>query len=312
MITADNDRIIYRQDLYKLIGVASEMLRRWLKEGRIPTSDIAISRRTVGWGTQREHGGSLRQLRAVFDSAPIEAITPHDIARYRDARSAKVRANREITLLSHVFNMAREWGYTKNENPCRGIRKNKEKPRDFYADKEVWDAVYATASTELQDAMDLNYLTGQRPGDVLRMKNADIRQGALHVRQGKTNKFLRFLLAANEIESELSKAIARIQARPGRLTGSHLVTLPTGEPVKQWHLRTRFDTARAGAATAAETACKPDLANRIKQFQFRDIRAKSASEISDMKAASELLSHTEEDITGRVYPRVGQAVTPTR
>ena len=48
---------------------------------------------------QRENNDSLRQLRSVFDSAPIDAITPQDIARYRDARTAKVRANREITLL---------------------------------------------------------------------------------------------------------------------------------------------------------------------------------------------------------------------
>ena len=42
------------------------------------------------------------------DTAPIDAILPQHIARYRDARSAPVRANREIARLSHVFNMARE------------------------------------------------------------------------------------------------------------------------------------------------------------------------------------------------------------
>lgn len=263
-------------------------------------------------GTQRENGGSLRQLRAVFDSAPINTIAPHDIARYRDARTAKVRANREVTLLSHVFNMAREWGFMKGENPCRGVRKNKEKPRDFYADKEVWDAVYAQACIELQDAMDINYLTGQRPGDVLRMKDADIREGALHVRQGKTSKFLRIMLETGGVKSQLASVIERIQSRQGRASGSFLVTLANGAQVKQHHLRLRFDAARAAAAKAAEESNKMDLAKRIKQFQFRDIRAKSASEISDMKAASELLGHTEEEITGRVYRRIGQAVTPTR
>jgi integrase len=263
-------------------------------------------------GTQRENSGSLRQLREVFDSAPIDAVTPQFIAQYRDARTAKVRANREITLLSHIFNMAREWGYTKNENPCRGIRKNKEKPRDFYVDKEVWDAVYAVASTELQDAMDLNYLTGQRPGDVLRMKDGDIRDGALHVRQGKTNKFLRILLAPNGVESELARVIGRIQARAGRTAGGYLVTLQSGEQVNSWTMRKRFDAARAGAAERATEAGQKALATRIKEFQFRDIRAKSASEISDIKAASELLGHTEEEITDRVYRRVGQTVTPTR
>lgn len=45
----NEDRVIYRQDLYKLMGVTSETLRRWVKDGKIPSADIAISRRTVGW-----------------------------------------------------------------------------------------------------------------------------------------------------------------------------------------------------------------------------------------------------------------------
>ena len=110
--------------------------------------------------TQRDNLAMLKFLRAVFDTAPIDAITPQMIAQYRDnrkscvkgeeAKPAPVRANREITLLSHVFNMAREWGYTANQNPCQGVRKNKERPRDYYADNEVWDAVYAQACDELK------------------------------------------------------------------------------------------------------------------------------------------------------------------
>ena len=34
----------------------------------------------------------------------------------------KVRANREKTLLSHIFNKAREWGYTALQNPCQGVK----------------------------------------------------------------------------------------------------------------------------------------------------------------------------------------------
>jgi hypothetical protein len=112
----------------------------------------------------------IKQLRPMFDSAPIDSITPATIAGYRDARSAKVRANREIATLYHVFNIAREWGLTTKENPCQGVRKNKETPRDYYANDVVWDAVYKKAAQELKDAMDLAYLTGQRPADVLVMR----------------------------------------------------------------------------------------------------------------------------------------------
>jgi hypothetical protein len=59
-----------------------------------------------------------------------------------------------------------------------------------------------------------------------------------------------------------------------------------------------------------------DLAAQITAITQQDIgehiRAKSASEIVDMTAASALLGHTEKDITERVYRRIGQAVSPTR
>ena len=254
----------------------------------------------------------MSQLRPVFDSAPIDAITPQDIARYRDARSAKVRANREIALLSHVFNMAREWGYTKRENPCRGVRKNKEVPRDFYADKAVWDAVRNAGCEELQDAMDLNYLTGQRPADVLKMRDGDLKDGALQVRQGKSNKLLRIVLEHDGIKSELAKVIERIHERPHRPRTTFIVALPNGCQVKKWHLRLRFDGARKAAAELALKAGDEELASRIKAFQFRDIRARSASDIDDLGAASSLLGHSEKVITEKVYRRIGQAVKPTR
>ena len=77
------------------------------------------------------------ELRAVFDSAPIDAVTPQHIAQYRDARmtparslkngtviparKAPVAANRELALFSNIWNKAREWGYTAKTNPCAGI-----------------------------------------------------------------------------------------------------------------------------------------------------------------------------------------------
>lgn len=262
--------------------------------------------------TQKDNFEALRQLRPAFDMAPIEAITPQHIAQYRDKRSAKVRANREIALFSHIYNIAREWGYTARENPCRGVRKNKELPRDFYADRHVWDAVYSAACQELQDAMDLNYLTGQRPADVLKMKETDIREGALEVRQGKTNKKLRILLDNEDgRRTELGKLIDRIRARTRKVRSLYLIATPTGIHLNRWTLRTRFDAAREAAAQKAETIGEQVQASRIREFQFRDIRPKAASETS-LDHARRLLGHTEENITETVYRRVGEVVKPTR
>ena len=263
--------------------------------------------------TQRDNALCLKQLRLVFDTAPIDAITPQVIAQYRDKRgaTAPVRANREITLLSHVFNMAREWGYTAKENPARGIRKNKEKPRAYYAADDVWAAVYGVACDELKDAMDLNYLTGQRPADVLKMRLADIKDGALEVQQNKTGKKLRILMAENGISTQLGALVDRIRNRPRKIASLYLIATPSGNRLTQTMLRIRFEAARTAAAKAADEAEQADLAARIRAFQFRDIRPKAASE-TDLVHASKLLGHTDKQITRTVYQRVGETVLPTK
>ena len=262
--------------------------------------------------TQRDNLGGLKFLRKVFDQAPIDSITPQHVAQYRDQRgkAAPVRANREITLLSHIFNMAREWGYTAKENPVKGVRKNKETPRDFYADDTIWKEVYGHACDELKDAMDLSYLTGQRPGDVLKMRLTDIKDGALEVKQNKTAKKLRILLEADGVRTELGRLVDRIKGRERKVSSLFFIATRGGAPLNKWTLRTRFDDARAAAAKAIE-AEKPELAAYIRSFQFRDIRPKAASE-TDLAHASKLLGHTDKRITQTVYRRVGETVMPTK
>jgi len=53
------------------------------------------------------------------------------------------------------------------------------------------------------------------------------------------------------------------------------------------------------------------LAERIRRFQFRDIRPKAASELP-VEHASRLLGHSEKEITERVYRRIGEVVKPTK
>lgn len=66
------------------------------------------------------------------------------------------------------------------------------------------------------------------------------------------------------------------------------------------------------AAAAALDSLDEMLAAAIRQFQFRDIRPKAASEIEDLSRASKLLGHTDKRITETVYRRVGEVVDPTR
>ncbi|MNR50804.1 hypothetical protein D3C85_1703790 [compost metagenome] len=77
-------------------------------------------------------------------------------------------------------------------------------------------------------------------------------------------------------------------------------------------LRNRWDEARERATKKANTDGDVALAEKIQQFQFRDIRPKAASEIEDIGHASRLLGHSKEAMTKKVYRRVGEIVKPTR
>ena len=262
--------------------------------------------------TQKDNLAEIKRLRELFDDAPIDSITPSSIAGYRDARTAKVRANREIATLSHVFNLAREWGITTKENPCQGVRKNREKPRDYYANDVVWAAVYSKAPQELKDAMDLAYLTGQRPADVLMMRKDDVEGGYLLVQQNKTGKRLRIRVNSDGEANSLGKLLSQIAERNSRLVTSYLIVSKTGRRMTATMLRKRWDEARESARTNAMLEKDSVLADKIAAFQFRDIRPKAASEIKDISEASLLLGHTKGDITERVYRRIGAIAQPSK
>jgi len=101
----------------------------------------------------------------------IDRIKPHHVRAYLDKRgeTAKARANREKALLSHLFNRAREWGYTDAPNPCQGVKGFKEAGRDRYVSDDEFQSVREHAHPTLRDAMDIALLTGQCPADVLKI-----------------------------------------------------------------------------------------------------------------------------------------------
>ena len=77
-------------------------------------------------------------------------------------------------------------------------------------------------------------------------------------------------------------------------------------------LRLRWDKAREMACEKAIEHGDPTLAAKISGFQFRDIRPKAASEIVDIGDASLLLGHSNQEITKRVYRRLGATAKPSK
>ena len=174
-------------------------------------------------------------------------------------------------------------------------------------------SVDETRGDSLQDAMVLAYLTGQCPAYVLKIAATDLNNGFLLIGQGKTEKRLRLRLEDGGIQSGLSSFIDDLQERRAvnGIRTSTLITNASGLRMSHQMLRNRWDDAREKAAIKASADGDPLLATSIRQFQFKDIRPKAASEI-ELTHASRLLGHSTEEMTKKVYRRVGEIVKPTK
>lgn len=262
--------------------------------------------------TQRVQKSDLKLLRLFFCSptpAPLALIKPPHIRKLLTWKASQpTTANRLKRLFSHMFNMAREWGYTEAENPVRGVKGFSLPKRQVYVSDTVYTAVWRSASQPLKDAMDLAYLTGQRPGDVLKFTEQQIVDGVFIIpAQSKTGKPLRI-----RVEGEFGALIERIAARKekSKIWCASLATNMHGNALTKQVMRKHFEAARDAAAAA-----HPQLAAEISAMWFYDLRAKAADDVSDNRgdqAAADLLGHDNVATTQRHYLRRGKKVGPTK
>lgn len=251
----------------------------------------------------------MRQLRKVFEDAPLEQVTTKDIADYRDIRSktATTRANRELAMLSIVYNYAIDKGYC-TFNPAEKVKKNKESKREYYATDEVFYCVLKHADSMIKDAMLVAYLTGQRPADIRQIRLNDITETHLFVGQNKTNKKLRIKLTNEDGRTTLGKLIDNILAN--KKDNSPFLLSVNGRVLAYEGFRRRFEKSKKIAIKHALDNNDQYLASQIKQFVFKDIRPKTASDMNNLNSASNLLGHTKEETTRLIYLKVGQEVNP--
>jgi integrase len=149
-------------------------------------------------GTQAAYLVSLRVLRA----SPIAQALVRDIDRRHvnqhcsevEQRCGKSRGDHQAMIISIVWDFAdRHLAQCKlrdRSNPTRRRKRSYDaQPRDAWSPR-VCKRFLDGASPELALAFSLLLYTGQRRGDVVRMKWTDIDRGYIHVRQEKTNELV--------------------------------------------------------------------------------------------------------------------------
>lgn len=115
-----------------------------------------------------------------FRNAKLNEITRQDIESHHKligSNNKPAAANTFLGLMSHIFNIAIEWGYI-NNNPALKIKPFLTKSRDRFLQpceiSNFMNALHNMENDKLRDYVLLLLLTGQRRGNIASLKWSDI------------------------------------------------------------------------------------------------------------------------------------------
>ena len=260
-----------------------EMLRRADRD--------ALAPRTV-----RDYAESLEyRIIPAFGAMKPRDFRPTHAAQYlrraRDERRA-VRANREIAALASAFNFGLAMGVVES-NPCRGVRRNKERPRSRAVSIEEINALLSVAAergvaSQMVAMIAVTVaLTGRRRSEILELERSAITAEGIETEDAKTKRFgdRRYLV-------EWSPLLRQVVGRAQELRKSEKFVFParSGRPYTDSGFKTeRNKLIRAYEAKIGE------------RFWAHDLRALYVSEMLDRGIDPQ--THRNEGTMRRVYDR---------
>lgn len=189
----------------------------------------------------------------VFGHMRVDAVTTGHVAKFLEARKqagVPAMGNRERSVLSAAYEFGLRRGFAAS-NPCRGIRRNTERPRRRYIETvELQEAVDA-APIQFARLMYAAYLTGLRQGDLRLLRRADVKPDGLHVTESKTGH-RRVITWSAELRKLVDDELQRSKCE-------RVFTNRFGQPWTVWAIQSQRKRAKHG-------------------FRFHDIRAKAESD----------------------------------
>jgi integrase len=225
-----------------------------------------------------DHFGSMHGHRMVHDMPrPKVAAYIHAIGAEKPAM-----ANLTRSVLQKLLSYAVQAGY-RNDNPVTAIKNYKSGTRHTWNDDELaaFEARWPLGTRE-RLAYALLLHTGQRGGDVVKMRRADVSSGMIAVVQQKTGAALSI-----PIHTALSDAL---KATPAK--GLHLIGDEAGRPINHGQLLRLMK--RAAKAAGLPAHCVP---HGLRKAQMRRLAehgasAKQIAAISGHKTLREIERYT--------------------
>lgn len=235
----------------------AERLKGKIREGEDPALEVKIERDADAFDTfadryLKEYAKSHKKastygeekralknhIRPALGRYRVKDIERGDITRFHQGMKATpYAANRYLALLSHMFNVAEDWGLRpENSNPCRRVKKFKEKARErFLSQDELARLGEALAlagrrgeSPYVLAAIRLLLFTGARLNEILSLEwsQVDLDARLLRLADSKTGaKTIALPAPAAEILANLPRQDSNPFVICGRIAGGHLINL---------------------------------------------------------------------------------------
>ena len=220
--------------------------------------------------TKDQYRDNWEQLKKLFGSAIVARVKPADIARYLrvERASAPIVANREVAVLSNLFNLAVELGDI-DHNPCKDVRRNREEPRDRLVEKAELDAFVTFAlkqgkSAEVLVSMaQFAALAGNRRAEFLTLHWPQVDAEVVRLTRAKQHgkKTKRELIGISEA---LQEVLDRMKALEGYSPMGAVFRAPkTGNPYSESGFKAMWARLMQKALDAKVIA---------ERFTFHDLR----------------------------------------
>lgn len=259
-------------DTYKspVGGGLDELLDKWLAQTNVKASTLLHYKNAVN-----------SKIKPAFAEFAPHEVKPGHVAEFLQHHSKHPNmANRMRSILKMAFDKAVLWGMAET-NPVASMPKFAEKKRTRFLSYGEYQAIYNQADDSLKSIMELCYYTGQRIGDVLSIKVADVSDDGIFIIQQKTGK--RLIVA---MTPELKRATESAKRSGGNVRGLYLLGQRNGKPWSYYAVRDKFREAAERAG--------------IKDAKLHDLRAMSITEAKRQGLDAQMLAgHTSPSMTER-------------
>jgi integrase len=215
-----------------------------------------------------------KKLAAVLEEFRPEDVTHATIEKMMEKMGDTPNmANRCLSVLRRVFSYAAKHDFV-TMNPVIGVGRHKEQKRVRLLTLEELAAIYTASGPRLRIIIDLLLRTGQRVGDVLKIRRADLLDDGIRFEQQKTGAKL--IVPWNP---ELREVVKRAKAMHSNIRALTLLHNRRGKTPDYRTVREQWDKA-----------C---LAAKVTDAHLHDLRAMSATWAKRQGLnATMLLGHT--------------------